>query len=58
MPEIQWTVGNTTGEVTDKVEYIPLTKAPANATEEQKESVRLWNAMVKKLRDLGAMEDK
>jgi hypothetical protein len=42
----------------EKIEYIPVTKSPANATDDQKESVRLWNLMVKTIRDNGLMKEK
>jgi len=42
----------------ERVEYIPLTRSSDKMNDEQKESVRLWNLMVKTLRDNGLMEEK
>jgi len=58
-----WTVGERGGEVkkvvsVEKIPYVALQRANDNMTESQKEGVRVWNLMVKTLRDSGLMEDK
>jgi hypothetical protein len=43
---------------TEKIPYIPQTRASEKSTDAEKESVRLWNLMRKTLLDNGLMEDK
>ncbi len=60
MDKVTWTVsgGGESPPPSDKVEYIPLLRANDKTSDQEKESIRLWNAMVRKLRDHGLMEDK
>lgn len=54
MSEVKWTVGRV-GEPTEKIEYIQMTRS---TSDNDKESVRMWNLMRKTLLDNGLMKDK
>jgi uncharacterized protein YycO len=63
MDEVKWTVTESSGEVTVtgnsvKIPYVALQRQNDNMTESQKEGVRVWNLMVKTLRDNSLIEDK
>lgn len=58
MSEVKWTIGSVSAQSSKKIEHIPLVKNNPKGTDEEKESVRLWNLMVNTLRENGMMKEK
>ncbi len=58
MKDVKWTVGSLSSRPSQKIEYIPLMKNSPKSSDEEKESVRLWNLMVHTLRENGLMKEK
>lgn len=56
MDEVKWKVGSVS--TSKKIEYIPLMRNNPKSSNEEKESVRLWNLMVNTLRENGLMKEK
>lgn len=54
MSEVKWTVGRV-GDPAEKIEYIQMTRS---TSDNDKESVRMWNLMRKTLLDNGLMREK
>lgn len=50
--------GEATAAPKEKIQYIPLQRENEKMEEANKEGVRIWNLMVKTLRDNGLMEEK
>ncbi|MFC3797902.1 hypothetical protein [Cohnella sp. GCM10012308] len=57
MSKITWTLNDGSGAAEkEQIEHIPTIKASEDGAD--KETVRLWNLMVKTLKDNGLMKDK
>ncbi|MFD2330085.1 hypothetical protein ACFSR7_12605 [Cohnella sp. GCM10020058] len=56
MEKAQWEPTSREGKAKEQIEHIPTIKASEDGAD--KETVRLWNLMVKTLKENGLMKDK